>query len=816
MLKRIGILSLFTVLVNVLYIVATILPYPSLIPRVSADYDSILLKTWNGIKKRNIDPYAVKLVHRPKSEEPGDAVSEGVGYGMLLALYCDDQSTFNTIWDQAESKMWQGEYYNWRVDKNGTVIGSGAASDAEEDIALSLIFADALVKKGHWQAHSSPKSATYSVRAQAIINSIWKNMIAGGRYLDPGSGWSFGQFVNPGYFAPAFYRVFDEFETTHHDWTSVIDQCYKTLQASPGYANGLVPDWMTPDGKYVTSSTLGYNTYADGKSMYKDGIRCLWRVATDYLWYNDPRALEYLTNAYTFIKTPDRADFFQMDGTVVPSTDTFTLGNGTKRFRKEHSHCTLGMWAPLGLCCGSAAEADSFSNALLGFYTKGADFWGKAGDPVSDEDTLHNEMYFDQFLAWFGASLMGGVFTNLWEDFKDPDPGLILDWKSPPTVNTIVIDANVNPLHVRALLNKPASWTISLLQVDSNKTFFSRTAVSDTIDFSWTGAASDGKAAPLGRYLVKIIAKGLAAPFLMTIWLGRTLSLMTNDGLLVDDFRDGDLKPFIGNSWQSYLDSYEGKAGQSSITRLEVISDQVTGKTLAWEYLLKQGNLGFNGYAALEWNTGVYSADKSYTGLESIIIYAKTSSVDSFSVQLITSDVTDYNFFQDSLISGTGWKTYSLPISAFKPRFSGGTAKPDLTKLTAIRIQKQGPDGSRNTIFVQKVLFTGKLDNIYQNPLPFLPPDSAFLLKARGENKLIIREGQWIRFTGNNMLLIAAPDNRSSFTFSLTSLSGKNIVVRKTASSVMAIDCSKLGRGVYIASIRAGGMKLMKRIVVTW
>lgn len=812
---RTCILSLCAVLVNILSGDATILPYPSLLPRVSADYDSILLKTWQGIKKRNIDPYTVKLVHRPKSEQPGDAVSEGVGYGMLLALYCDDQSTFNTIWDQAESKMWQGEYYNWRVDKNGTVIGTGSASDAEEDIALSLIFADALVKKDHWQSHSSPKSATYSVRAQAIINSIWKNMIAGGRYLDPGSGWSFGQFVNPGYFAPAFYRVFDEFETTHHDWTSVIDQCYKTLQASPGYANGLVPDWMTPDGKYVTSSTLGYNTYADGKSMYKDAIRCLWRVATDYLWYNDPRALEYLTNAYTFIKTPDRADFFQMDGTVVPSTDTFTLGNGTKRFRKEHSHLTLGMWAPLGLCCGSGAEADTFSNALLGFYTSGADYWGKASDPVSNEDTLHNEMYFDQFLAWFGASLMGGVFTNIWDDFKDPNPGLVPDWKKPPTIDTNVIDANVKPLHVRALLNKPASWTISLLQVDSNKTSFSRTTVSDTIDFSWTGATSDGKAAPLGLYLVKVTVKGLATTFMDTIWLGRTLSLMTSEGLLADDFRDGDLKPFIGNSWQNYLDSYEGKAGQSSVPRFEAVPDQSTGRLLAWEYLLKQGNLGFNGYAALEWNAGIYSADKSYTGLESIIIYAKTSKVDSFSVQLITSDITDYNFFQDSLISGTGWKTYTFPLSAFKHRFSGGTAKPDLTKLTAIRIQKQGPDGSRNTLYVQKVLFTGNLDNIYQNPLPFLPPDSTFFLKVKGKNHQMKQGDPWIRLAGNNMLLITAPDNKSPFTFLLTSLTGKKILVQKAASPVMSIDCSRFGKGAYIASIETGRMKLMKRIVVT-
>jgi endo-1,4-beta-D-glucanase Y len=814
MLKPSVIGSMLIAIAGVYAINAAILPYINLLPHASADYDSILVKTWNGIKKRNIDPYQVKLVHRPKSELPGDAVSEGVGYGMLCALYCDDQATFNTIWDEAESRMWQGGYYNWRVDKTGNVIGTGAATDAEEDIALSLIFADCLVKKSHWSQHSSPKNATYSARAQSMINSIWTNMVAGGRYIDPGAQWSYGAFVNPGYFAPAYYRVFGEFETTHHDWASVIDQCYKTIQASPGYANGLIPDWMTPDGKYVTSSTLGYNTYADGKSMYKDAIRCLWRVATDYLWYSDPRALEYLTNAFNFIKTPDRAGFYQMSGALVPAADTFTLGNGVTRSRREFSHLIMGMWAPVGLCCGTPRQADTFSSALLGFYTTGADYWGRATDPAGSEDTLHNEMYFDQFLAWFGASLMGGVFTDLWEDFKDPDPGLPLAWKSQPVVDTNVIDANVKPLHLRASFNKPASWTVTLVYTDSGKTVFSATGSADTIDFSWTGASADGKPAPTGRYTVTITARGLSTPFLSDFWFGRTLALMTAEGLLVDDFRDGDLKPFIGNVWQSYLDSYEGKAGQSSIPRLEVAPDPSGGKVLAWEYLLKKGNLGFNGYAALEWNAGVYSADKSYSGLQSIIVYAKTSKVDSFSLQLITSDITDYNYFEDSLISTTGWKAYTFPISGFRHRFGGGTAAPDLSKLTAIRLQKQGPDGSQNTLFVQRVLFKGSLDNIYQNPPPFVSPDTSFFIGVKGERRMALPKTSWMRLGGDKKLMITSPDKKASFTFALSSLTGKKVMVRKSELSVMIIDCSGLGKGVFVATLQTGQANYSRRILM--
>jgi len=116
---------------------AALLPFPITQPSVTQPFDSILLKTWSGIKKRNIDAYAVPLVHRPKSEIPGDAVSEGVGYGLLVSLYCNDQVYFNKIWDAAEQYMWAGSSYNWRVDINGSVIGSGPATDAEEDITVA-------------------------------------------------------------------------------------------------------------------------------------------------------------------------------------------------------------------------------------------------------------------------------------------------------------------------------------------------------------------------------------------------------------------------------------------------------------------------------------------------------------------------------------------------------------------------------------------------------------------------------------------------------------------------------------------------------
>jgi len=58
------------------------------------------------------------------------------------------------------------------------------------------------------------------------------------------------------------------------------------------------------------------------------------------------------------------------------------------------------------------------------YYTTGANYWGRASD-ANGEDTLHNEMYFDQFLAWFGMATLSGTNSNILYDIANPPPASI-------------------------------------------------------------------------------------------------------------------------------------------------------------------------------------------------------------------------------------------------------------------------------------------------------------------------------------------------------------------------------------------------------
>jgi endo-1,4-beta-D-glucanase Y len=703
---------------------SNLLPYPNSMPKVITQYDDILRKTWEGIKKRNVTAYSTGLVHRPKSNSPDDAVSEGVSYGMFLALYANDQSNFNSIWNAGERYMWNewGNYYDWRRNSSGGDMGDGGpASDAEQDIALLLIFADQLVKNKIWTSYTSAKGATYATRARAILQTIRGSMIDQGKYLMPGH-WGGAGTLNPGYFAPAFYRIFGEFEPEHKaTWNSLINGSYEVISKSPGYSKGLVPDWCTSSGGGTGGA--GYNAYFNGDALYRDAVRVYWRLATDYLWYGEPKAKTFLDNAIKFLESkggPGSANFFDMSGNLLPAGDTETLGIGKQnivRTRREHSHLTVGMWAAAAMGSGGATLAESYSDELLKFYKFGTDYWGYATDPAGGtEDTLHNEMYFDQFLAWFGASMLGGVFTNVWEDLKDGIPQVPPEWKKWPVLNTQNVDASKEPLIVSASFTNSVRWTATLTN-DLNGSAVSFSAKSDTINLTWYGLSETGSYMPQGFYTLTINASGLSA-YSAKIWLGKPYasSLMRGNRLLVDDFADGNLIPYIGKEWRNYLDSHDG-AG-SSTGQLSI-----SNEWLNWRYTLTSGG---DPYAALEWNCG----QCDMRGIDTIVVISKSGSGNTgVSVQLISSDFnfpSEYQYFEDSLKLTTASNEYRLPISRFKQRMdgSGKDKNKTLQNMIGIRFHIQSGNGNNGTIMVDKMYFTGDVSRIYNfsNPPEYRDP----------------------------------------------------------------------------------------------
>ena len=258
-------------------------------------------------------------VKRPNSSgaEVNSTVSEGIGYAMLLAVYANDQTSFDKFWKYANLWLDSNGLMNWYINAAGTqVLGTGAASDGDEDMAFALVMADK-----RWGGQGS-LSTTYLAAAKKLIDAMWQHEVDHGRnnVLTPGDQFADGSVINISYFAPAYYRVFARV-SGNSGWNQTVETTYTviaaTLNAQNGNAsNGLVPAWSTPAGVPMAPAGTSDPIYHQ-----LDSCRTPFRIGEDYCWNAEPRALTYLqkiSSFYAGVTVAAMVDGYDLNGTAAP------------------------------------------------------------------------------------------------------------------------------------------------------------------------------------------------------------------------------------------------------------------------------------------------------------------------------------------------------------------------------------------------------------------------------------------------------------------------------------------------------------------
>lgn len=361
---------------------------------------SLVFSVWEGYKDNYIFCGADCGNNLGLVFDPGigyQAVSEGVGYGMLMAVMVDDQPTFDLIYDTAHVILLDTEtdLFHWRVDNRGQITGEGSATDADQDIVMALIFAQALVDRDEWEPHPD---RPYDQRARELLDAIWRFDVVDDRYVKPGDrfGGDGREIINLSYFSPVWYRLYDEFEGGTR-WTGLIDKGYESLFATDGAALGLAPDWSTVDGRpaYDYCDRTGRPRDLCRYDMFYDAIRVPWRIGLDCLWFNEPRACDWSERTASFLNGLSNYEFarmYDMNGGLIVD------------YRDE---AMLGMWLTTAVAAGDQTLQNRLENMLYegAAQTRSNGYWG---------DSPH--FYYNQSLAWFGASLVSGTFRDLTRD----------------------------------------------------------------------------------------------------------------------------------------------------------------------------------------------------------------------------------------------------------------------------------------------------------------------------------------------------------------------------------------------------------------
>jgi endo-1,4-beta-D-glucanase Y len=300
--------------------------------------------------------------YRVKFDDPSQTVSEGIGYGMLLAAYAGDQDLFNGLWTYYKANMNGNGMMNWKIGGCSGTSGSNGATDADEDAAMALI-----VAAYQWPSATSPY--TYKNEANTLITNINKCEID--KKTTPnfqpsaGDGWivcntgSGNGCRNPSYMAPAYYTCWaaSPYVTSPQptaSWSTIATASYTLLNANVS-SKGLVSDWSDPNG--------AINTCNGGVSGFGyDASRNPWRMAVASAWYGDASARAICNNIATSTQAATPA---LVGGPVVPPTNNPT---GT------HNATFVSMLAcgTFGSTTGTQAHINAMYSQLLSTVDAGA------------------------------------------------------------------------------------------------------------------------------------------------------------------------------------------------------------------------------------------------------------------------------------------------------------------------------------------------------------------------------------------------------------------------------------------------------------
>jgi oligosaccharide reducing-end xylanase len=99
-----------------------------------------------------------------------DVRSEGMSYGMMIAVQLDKKDEFDRIWKWAKTYMYQSDgpykrYFAWHCKPDGTQLHANPAPDAEEWFVMALFFAAARWGNGDGIFN-------YEAEANAILHTM--------------------------------------------------------------------------------------------------------------------------------------------------------------------------------------------------------------------------------------------------------------------------------------------------------------------------------------------------------------------------------------------------------------------------------------------------------------------------------------------------------------------------------------------------------------------------------------------------------------------------------------------------------------------
>ena len=279
-----------------------------------------------------------------------DVRTEGMSYGMMIAVQMNKKDEFDRLWKWAKTFMQFTDgphkgYFAWHCKTDGTVLDSTAASDGEEWFVTSLFFASA-----RW----GDREGGYRREAERILQAMLHKESEPGhgnvinmfnanenlvRFVPDVKG---GQFTDPSYQVPHFYELWARWARTDNQfWCDVASASRALLQKAANGTTGLSPDYSQFDGKPLSPWGGGHEDFRF------DAWRVAMNVAMDWVWFEKDR--------WEVTQSNRLLDFFCSQG-LKSYGNQYTLDG--KRLGVDHSTGLVAMNAVAALAATNSTRGD--------------------------------------------------------------------------------------------------------------------------------------------------------------------------------------------------------------------------------------------------------------------------------------------------------------------------------------------------------------------------------------------------------------------------------------------------------------------------
>ena len=233
--------------------------------------------------------------------DSNDIRSEGMSYGMIIAVMMDDQDAFDKLWKFSKTKMQHKEgdqkgYFAWHLSnvEPYEILDANPAPDGEEWFVQSLFLA-------HHRWGSGQGIFNYENEANELLELMvhkpenetsYPLMNKENQMITFVNTKELHQYTDPSYHTPAFYELWAVWADHNNQYwheTAQISRDYLPKNAHP--TTGLFSDYASFEG---VPEVTTFNEHSHQAAF--DSHRVIANLAMDYLWISkDPVMKELAT-----------------------------------------------------------------------------------------------------------------------------------------------------------------------------------------------------------------------------------------------------------------------------------------------------------------------------------------------------------------------------------------------------------------------------------------------------------------------------------------------------------------------------------------